>query len=172
MRQLLASFRQDPATPGAHLPGEIGFEYWVVRNQFRLGWRVGAAEPELCHLPLQHSTLEALCLQEGFHEFAVFQREIGQRSGLASELLRVFERAFQNEPGDRIDVDRRHLAAEAHRLQRDCAAAGERVEHLWRATVIGFTDLAPEPVEIGPALTPPMQYAAARFAFALFNDHT
>ena len=137
--------------------------------QLRLGRCTGAVHPELRQLPLQSHALEALCLQEGFHEVAVLQREGGQRAGLPGELLRVFERAFEDEPGDRVDVDRRRLAAEPHRLQRDRTPAGERVEHPRRPPAIGLADLLPEPVEIGTALAPPMQDAAARLALALLD---
>src|SRR5690606_35232209 len=110
--------------------------------------------------------LEALRLQEGLHEIAVMKREVRQRAGLAGELLRVFQRALQDEPGDRIDVDRRHLAAETHGLQRDRAAARERIEHLRRPPAIGLADFLSEPVEIGTVLPAPMQDSALGLALA------
>src|SRR5205807_9851727 len=97
-------------------------------------------------------------------------RESGQRAGLSGELLRVFQRAFEDEPGDRVDVDRRCLTAEPHRLQGDRAATGKRVEHLRRAPAISLADFLAEPIEVGAAFAPPMQDAAAGFAFALLDN--
>ena len=77
-------------------------------------------------------------LEELVHEVIVVEDELGQRAGLPGELLRVLQRAFEDEPGDGVDVHGRGLAAQPHGLQRDRAAAGERVEHLGRPAAVSL----------------------------------
>ena len=48
-----------------------------------------------------------------------------------------------------------HLAAQPHRFQGDGAAAGERVQHLGRASAVGLADLIAEPLEVGVVLAAP-----------------
>src|SRR5581483_3868231 len=108
----------------------------------------------------QRRALEALRLQERLHELAVLEHEIGQRALLAGELLRIFERALEDEPGDRVDVDRGDFASQAHRFERDRAAAGERVEHARGASAVGFADFVAEELKIGAGFASPMENAA------------
>src|SRR5262245_42901490 len=83
--------------------------------------------------------LESLhLLEEVLHELAVAQNEIWQRPFLAGKLLRIFQRAFQNEPRHRIQIGGRHFATEPHRFEWDCSAAGKWVEHFRRTTAVGF----------------------------------
>ena len=88
------------------------------------------------------------------------KRKRGQRPCLSGKLLRVVQRALEDEPSDRVDIHRRRLAAEPHRLEWDRAAAGERIQHFGRAAAIRLANFPPEPVEIGVVLAPPMQDAA------------
>jgi hypothetical protein len=101
--------------------------------------------------------LEALGLEVRPHELGVLQREVRQLPRLAGELLRVLQGALEDEPGHRVDIDRRHIAAQAHRFQGDRAATGERVQHLGGTAAIGLADLLPEPVQIRSRLAPPVQ---------------
>src|SRR5207302_7624397 len=86
----------------------------------------------------------------------------GQPTLLTGELLRIFERALQNEPGDGIDVDRSDFTSEAHRFEWDRAAAGERIEHARRASSISLADFIAEELKIGARFASPMQDSAYR----------
>ena len=101
----------------------------------------------------QPGALDALGLQEGFHELPVLQREPGQWPGLAGQPLRVFEGALEDEPGHRVDVHGRHLAPETHRFEGNRAAAREGVEDLGRPAAVGLADLGAEPLQVR-ALSP------------------
>ena len=149
--------RQHPASPRADLPREIGLQRRTGTRQLRFRGLIVVAEAELGELALQHPALHTLRLQEGGHEVAVPQCELRQRPGLANELPGVVERALQDEPRDRIDVDRRDLAAEPHRLQRDCAPARERIHHPRGAATKGVPNPRAEPVEILSVLPLPVQ---------------
>src|SRR5438132_11698936 len=86
---------------------------------------------------------------------AVAEHEIRQRTLLPGELLRIFERAFQDEPGDGVDVDCSDFTSEAHRFERDRAAAGERIEHARRASSISLADFIAKELQIGARFAPP-----------------
>src|SRR5690606_8399500 len=107
----------------------------------------------------QQRPLEALGLEEGLHELAVAEYELGQWPSLAGELLRVLQGAFEDKPGHRIDVHGGHVAPEPHRLQGYRPATCERIEHFGRAAAVGLADLLSEPVEVGPGFPPPVQDA-------------
>jgi hypothetical protein len=113
-----------------------------------------------------------LRLQKGFHESLVFEDKRGQRPRLPGELLRVFQRAFEDEPGDRVDVDGGGLTSQPHRLQRNGAAAREGVEHSGRPAAVGFLDLIAEPLErLGVfRFATPMQDAPFGLLFLAFDD--
>jgi hypothetical protein len=48
---------------------------------------------------------------------------------LPGELLRIFEGAFEDKPGDRVDVDCGDFSSKPHGFQRDRAAADKGIEH-------------------------------------------
>ena len=142
------------------MPGKVGLERRVVVGQrIKLHLAVVAVTESLQHRA-QPRALEASRLEEGFHEIAIVKRERGQRPCLSGKLPRVVQCALEDEPGDRVDVHRRHLAAEPHRLQRDRASTGKRIQHLGRAAAIRLANFLPEPVEIGAVLAPPMENPA------------
>ena len=117
----------------------------------------------------QAGALEPFGFQKRLHECAVLQRELGQRAGLAGELLGVFEGTLEDEPRHRVDVHGGHVAAQAHGFERNGAAARKRVQHLGRTPSVGFADFFAEPLEIGVILTTPMEDAADRFLLHLLN---
>ena len=118
------------------------------------------AESETLQLSAERRALQSLRLQERLHELAVAQDEIRQRASLSGELLRIFERALEDEPGDRVDIDRRDFASKAHRFERDRAAAGERIEHARDASAVGFADFVAEKLQVGVGFASPMEDAA------------
>ena len=63
----------------------------------------------------------------------------------------------------------RNFTAQAHRLQRDRAAPGERVQHLGRPPPVGLADLIAEPLQIRPVLPSPVQDAADRLLLHLLH---
>ncbi len=129
-----------------------------------VGRRLVVQVAQLRQLALQVPRLRgAARLQEGRDEDAVAHGERRQRPRLSGQQPRVVQRAAQDEPRHRVQVRRGHLAAEAHRLQRDGPAAGERVEHPRRPPAEGVPDLAPERLDGGGVvLAPPVQDPAAR----------
>src|SRR5687767_14139875 len=86
---------------------------------------------------------------------------------LSAQLLRVFQRALEDEPGDRIDVNRRDLAAQAHGFQRVRSTARKGIEYARGTAAVSLADLLAEPFErlriLGLALA--MQDAALGFLF-------
>ena len=85
-------------------------------------------------------------LEEGLHEVTLGPHECWQGSLLTSELLRVLERALQDEPRDRVDVDGSHFASQAHRFKWNSTASRERVENPRGTAVVGPTYLFAEEI--------------------------
>ena len=169
-RQLRSRFCQHPPAPSADMPRQVGFEQRIVGGEvFQLDFAAVAVPQTLEGCP-QPVALVPLGFQEGLHEVAVRHRELGQRPRLSRQFLGVFERALQDEPRHRVDVHGGDLAAEAHGFKRDGAAAGERVQHLGRASAVGFADLVAEPLERIAVLSPPVEDAALGYLFRLLND--
>jgi len=123
-------------------------------------YSIVARECQPLKLRPKRRALEPLRLEERLHEIAVAQHKVGQRSLLPGELLRIFERAFEDEPGDGIDIDRGDVATQTHRFERDRAPAGERIEHSRGAATIGLANFVPEELQVGTRLAPPMENAA------------
>jgi hypothetical protein len=73
--------------------------------------------------------------------------------------LRIFERAFEYEPGDRADIDRGDFESKTHRFERDRAAAGERIEHARGAPAISLANFISKELDVGTGLTSPMEDA-------------
>ena len=107
-----------------------------------------AIESQFFELLPQGRPLDPLGLEEVLHEVTVTEDELGEGPLLPGQLLRVFERAFQDEPGNRVDVDGRGLAAQPHGLQRDGPTARERIEHLGRTAAISLTDFIAKPLKV------------------------
>ena len=101
-------------------------------------------------------------------------RSANSGNGRVSPASCRVERALQNEPGDRIDVDGRDLAAERHRLQRDRAATCERIEHPRRAATVDVANPRAKPVEILSVLPLPVQNppCVSRFRLATVRPPT
>ena len=145
------------------MPRQIGFQQRIVMGErVQLGFAAIVVAQTLERHP-QPVALVPLGFQEGFHEGAVGYGELRQRARLSRQFLGVFERAFEDEPGYRVDVHGGDLAAEAHGFQRDGSAAGEGVEYLGGASAVGFADLVPEPLERLAVLSAPVEDAAPRF---------
>ena len=142
------------------MPGEVRVEDRVAPGKGVELDPGAVAVSEAVQQTPQPGALEAPGLQEGFHELPVLHREPRQRPRLAGQLLRVFEGALEDEPGHRVDVHGRHLAAEAHRFERNRAAAREGVQHLGRPAAVCLADLVAKPFEVRPFLPPPVQDAA------------
>ena len=153
---------QHPLAPGANVPGEIGLElirrlvgFLLKREANLIIARLPLPLrllPEPVVQPLERRACFRLAvalglLEELRHEGVVVQDELRQRASLPGQLLRVLQRALENEPGDRVDVHRRGLTPQPHRLQRNRPAAGERVEHPRRTTAVSLLYLLPEPLE-------------------------
>ena len=68
-------------------------------------------------------------LQEPLDKPLIAQRELRQRPCLPCELVRIVQRATQNEPSHRIEIGSGCLAPEPHRLQRNRPAACERIQY-------------------------------------------
>ena len=147
--ELAAGVGQDLAAPGADLPGEVGLVHvW--------GFSIAEVETVLGKIILLQGfdlAGESLGLAGGLplgqplglveelgHEGLVAEGEGGERGFLAGEALGVFEGAAEDEPGDGVEVGGVGLAAEAHGLEGDRAAAGEGVVDLGGA--------APDPADL------------------------
>src|SRR5207248_317358 len=74
--------------------------------------------------------------------------EVREGALLAGELLRVLERALQDEPRHRVDVDGGYLTAQTHGFKRNRAAAGKWIENTRCPTAIGFADLLAEVLDV------------------------
>ena len=90
----------------------------------------------------------------------IAEHEIGQRAFLTGELLRIFEGALEDEPGDRVDIDRGYFASKAHRFERDRAAAGEWIEHARGAAPVRLADFLTDGLKVRTRLASPMENAA------------
>lgn len=121
----------------------------------------GTQPSQTAEVTLDLGRLHAFRLEISGHEICIPQHEVRQHALLPSQLLRVFEGAFQYEPGHGVDVHRRDFAAEPHCLQRDRPAPGKRVQHLRRTSAIGLADFFAEPVQIGIGFAAPMQNPAS-----------
>ncbi|MGI6460133.1 MAG: hypothetical protein ACOX5J_08545 [Candidatus Hydrogenedentales bacterium] len=69
-----------------------------------------------------------------------------------------------DEPCQGVDVDGRGLAAQPHRLERDGASPGERVEPLRRMSAVGLFDLLAKPVHSRVRFATPVEDAARHAA--------
>ena len=167
--QLPARPRQNPPAPGAHVPGEVGLRDWTVLGQ-RVELALSVAVSEPIKLRPQPGALETLGLQERLHEITVLQGEGGQRTSLAGEPLGVLQGALEDEPGNRVDVHGRDLAAQSHGFKGDGAAAGEWVQHPGGASAVGLADLVAEPLDVRAALPAPVEDAAlGDFLYFLYH---
>src|SRR5258708_38564813 len=84
------------------------------------------------------------------------------------ESLRVFQRAFENEPGDWVDVRGGHFAAQAHGFQGDGTAASKGIKNFWRTPSIGLADFFAEPIQVCTAFASPVQEATFGLFAGLF----
>ena len=80
-------------------------------------------EPASCSLARFSATHSAQCRTSS-------ASELRPVSSGATEPLRELEHAPLDQMRDRVQIDRRRVTPEAQRLERDCTAAGETVEHL------------------------------------------
>src|SRR5208337_2997906 len=154
--QVLPSLLEHPPSPGPDVPGEVHIRWWeeppLILSQLLLNLFLG--EPPRT-------------LEERLHELGRLNRELWHGSHLAGELLGVFQGAFEDEPGDRVDVNGGRLASQAHGFQRDRPATRERVEHTRSPPTVSLLDLLAEPVHVGAVLVPPVQDTPLR----LFLDN-
>ncbi|MGO9799929.1 MAG: hypothetical protein ACLPQ0_10750 [Candidatus Binatus sp.] len=126
----------------------------------RLWSAVLLAQSDPFQLRPKRRALEALRFEERFHEVAILEYEIRERALLPRKLLRIFQRALEKEPRDRVDVDCGDFASEPHRFERNSAAASEGIEHARGAPAVGFANLVAEILEVGVGFASPMQDAA------------
>ena len=89
---------------------------------------------------------------------------------LVGESLRVFQGAFEDEPGDGVDIHGGDFAAQAHGFQRTGTTSGKRVEYFGRTPAIGFTNFVAEPLQIWAGFASPVQDAALGLDADLFLD--
>ena len=100
------------------MPGEIGLDRGDAcfdANKFGLGGAI-FVKAMRGQLHFQLCTFESFGLEIGLHELARLTGKGRERSELVGESLGVFERAFEDEPGDGVDIDGGHVAAQAHSL--------------------------------------------------------
>ena len=93
--------------------------------------------------PAAPALLEGAPVQERRHEGAIPACE-RRRPPPAGQIPQPVERTGQDEPRDRVQVDRRRLAAQPHRLQRNRPAPGKRIEHPRRPAALRFAAAADE----------------------------
>ena len=110
-----------------------------------------------------------LARDEILHKVRPLSHEIRQRPFLPREPLRVIQRAFLDEPSHRIQVRRRDLAAQPHRLQRDRTPARKRVQHLGRVAAVKVFDGRAQRVHLRCILIAPHQDAAFHHFLFLGN---
>ena len=114
----------------------------------------------------------ARALKEALHKLWRFQRKLRQWPMLPCKLLRIFECAFEDEPGYWIDVDGSDLATQAHRLKGNCPATCEGIENLGGPSTVCVANPLPEPLQIWPRFSPPVENTAYRFLYLLLFNAT